>query len=731
MKKIFTIFCFAVILLLCGRTTSMATGWTNKSPNGTSTFYYVAYGHNCFIAVDYGGGIYKSIDYGQTWTLKATLSATPAYITYGNGKFIATDNNGRDYIFYSTNDGDSWTGMEVASGVSGGMAGIIYGSNGFAAASNNGSGYANIYKSSDGNSWSQVLHQGVALSNIGYGNGTYVAVGQGCIFTSTDASVWTSRTSPTSQYLQGVAYGNGIFVAVAFTGAIIRSIDNGVSWTSVTSGTSNDLNCVAYGNGYFYAVGADGLIIKSTNGTSWSAETSNVVDNLWGIDYGNGYFVATGENGAITVNNVPAKPTITTTAASSIALTSATLGGNVTEDGSLTVTERGIVYSLSSANTNPQIGGTGVTKLAHTTGGTGSFSQSISSLSQGTSYHYNAYATNSLGTSYGTASSFTTLYSVPTIQASAVTFNSNATGTTLTINWTNGNGANRAVFMKELVGTITNPTNGTTYTASMVWSSKGDQLGTSGYYCIYNGTETSVAVTGTTPNTLYVVQAFEYNGTGSGSVFNTSTATGNPSNDSSLPVELTSFTASTTNNKVTLNWNTATEVNNYGFEIERIAVSDKLLANSQQLNTNSWVKIAFVQGSGNSNSPKNYSFTDTPTGRTEFQYRLKQIDLDGKYEYSNVVTVELAAPTNFAVEQNFPNPFNPTTSIQYQVSGTSNVTLKVYDVLGKEVATLVNETKVPGKYEIKFDGSNLSSGIYFYTLHAGTFVQTKKIILMK
>jgi hypothetical protein len=198
-----------------------------------------------------------------------------------------------------------------------------------------------------------------------------------------------------------------------------------------------------------------------------------------------------------------------------------------------------------------------------------------------------------------------------------------------------------------------------------------------------------------------------------------------------LPVELTSFKATMIDKKVKLNWQTAAEVNNYGFEIERIAVSDKLLANSQQLNTNSWVKIGFVKGNGNSNSPKSYSFTDKPTGGTEFSYRLKQIDLDGQYKYSDVVNITLAVPTNFAVEQNYPNPFNPTTSIQYQVSGTSNVTLKIYDVLGKEVATLVNETKVPGKYEVKFDGSNLSSGIYFYKLTAGDFIQTKKLILMK
>jgi hypothetical protein len=237
-------------------------------------------------------------------------------------------------------------------------------------------------------------------------------------------------------------------------------------------------------------------------------------------------------------------------------------------------------------------------------------------------------------------------------------------------------------------------------------------------------------------NTLTDLTSSGNNGTLYNFDLNGSSSNWVAANNSALPVELVSFTASTTDKKITLNWQTATEVNNYGFEIERIAVSDKLLANSQQLNTNSWVKIGFIQGHGNSNSPKNYSFTDNLAlahnlNLGHFQYRLKQIDLDGQYEYSDVVNVTFATPTNFAVEQNFPNPFNPTTNIQYQVSNNSNVTLKVYDALGKEVATLVNEAKVPGKYEVKFDGSNLSSGIYFYKLTAGNYFSIKKLILLK
>lgn len=186
-----------------------------------------------------------------------------------------------------------------------------------------------------------------------------------------------------------------------------------------------------------------------------------------------------------------------------------------------------------------------------------------------------------------------------------------------------------------------------------------------------------------------------------------------------LPVELTSFTAALNKNAVELNWNTATEVNNYGFEIERSSLN------------NNFVKIGFVQGHGNSNSPKEYSFVDKNLQVGKLQYRLKQIDFDGAFEYSEVVEVNFNAPLNFVLNQNYPNPFNPSTYIEYSVPSFGTVILKTYDSLGREILVLVNEEKQPGNYQVKFDGSNLSSGVYYYKLQFSNSVIHKKMLLIK
>ncbi len=203
-----------------------------------------------------------------------------------------------------------------------------------------------------------------------------------------------------------------------------------------------------------------------------------------------------------------------------------------------------------------------------------------------------------------------------------------------------------------------------------------------------------------------------------------------------VPVELTTFTATLTSSAagfqfVNLNWQTATEVNNYGFEIQRSAFGDQ---------SSEFEKIGFVEGHGNSNSPKDYSFTDKSAASGKYSYRLKQIDSDGKFEYSIEVEVDLGLPQNYYLEQNYPNPFNPSTKIKFNVplnvksaSGgeTSNVILKVFDVLGNEVATLIDEYKPAGSYEVKFNAEGLVSGVYFYRVHMDSFTQTKKMILMR
>ena len=193
-----------------------------------------------------------------------------------------------------------------------------------------------------------------------------------------------------------------------------------------------------------------------------------------------------------------------------------------------------------------------------------------------------------------------------------------------------------------------------------------------------------------------------------------------------VPVELVSFTGSVTQAGVKLEWVTATELNNYGFEIER------------SIGENEFTTVGFVGGNGRSTEINYYSFTDNSnfTTSTILHYRLKQVDFDGTFSYSNVITVEFEVPLEFALSQNYPNPFNPATKIEYRIQEAGLVSLKVYDVLGKEVATLVNEEKAVGSYEVEFsasggDAGNLPSGIYFYRIRTGNFISTMKMMLTK
>jgi hypothetical protein len=190
-----------------------------------------------------------------------------------------------------------------------------------------------------------------------------------------------------------------------------------------------------------------------------------------------------------------------------------------------------------------------------------------------------------------------------------------------------------------------------------------------------------------------------------------------------IPVELTSFTASVSDNAVTLNWSTATELNNHGFEIERKSEG-------------SFRTIGFVQGYGTTTETRIYSFIDNNLAVGQHSYRLKQVDFNGTSEFSDIVEVEILAPDVYALVQNYPNPFNPNTKITYSLAIDSKVTLKVFDVLGQEVVTLINGNVTAGIQEINFDASSLNSGVYFYQIKAvgvdGTdFNSVKKMILTK
>ncbi|MFH0736605.1 MAG: T9SS type A sorting domain-containing protein [bacterium] len=193
-----------------------------------------------------------------------------------------------------------------------------------------------------------------------------------------------------------------------------------------------------------------------------------------------------------------------------------------------------------------------------------------------------------------------------------------------------------------------------------------------------------------------------------------------------LPVELSLFIADIAGKNVVLNWQTATEINNYGFEIEKAIISE-------QSSEKSFNKIGFITGKGNSNITNNYSFTDNNISLGKTLYRLKQLDNDGQFKYSPEVQVIVNRPVSYFLGQNYPNPFNPSTEIKYQIGKDGFISLKIYNVLGKEIAVLVNENKTAGDYIVKFNAQiyNLTSGIYLYELRVNDFVQTKKMILLK
>jgi len=187
-----------------------------------------------------------------------------------------------------------------------------------------------------------------------------------------------------------------------------------------------------------------------------------------------------------------------------------------------------------------------------------------------------------------------------------------------------------------------------------------------------------------------------------------------------VPVELTSFTANVNHSgQVELNWSTATETNNQMFEIERRSKAGK------------YIMIGYVNGHGTTTEPQEYSYIDNTVETGTYFYRLKQIDFLGTYEYSDEVEVEVNGPLTFGLEQNYPNPFNPYTNIKYSVPETGSIKLSIYSVIGEQVAVLVDEIVQAGFYEVTFDASNLPSGAYFYRLQAGSFVETKKIVLLK
>ena len=315
----------------------------------------------------------------------------------------------------------------------------------------------------------------------------------------------------------------------------------------------------------------------------------------------------------------------------------------------------------------------------------------------------------------------------PANQATNVIFSDLQT-TSLTINWQNGSAPRRCVFIKLGSTGTAPPADNTTYTSNTEYGS-GTQIGSTGWYCIYNGAASQSAgninVTGLAQNTEYIVMVCEYFGNASSEEYFVQSATLNPNtNQTPMPVEMMNFNFSKTGNDVSLKWSTASEWNNAGFELER--------AVNRKQTTGNWEKIGYIPGKGTTNTPTNYSFTDRVKESGKYNYRLRQTDYNGNFEYHNLnQAVEVGVPKKFSLKQNYQNPFNPITKICFELPENDKVNLSVYDLKGSKVKELINGENQAGYYETIFDGSNISSGIYIVTLKTGNFSASNKMILLK
>lgn len=258
-----------------------------------------------------------------------------------------------------------------------------------------------------------------------------------------------------------------------------------------------------------------------------------------------------------------------------------------------------------------------------------------------------------------------------------------------------------------------------TQTQLQTYRTQGLDPSTSGLVAYFRFDAANSSSTNTSATNLIDLTSYANNGTLTNFALSGSSSNWVLANNASLPVELNSFTAAVSSGFVTLNWSTQTEVNNSGFEVERSS------------DGKSWAKLSFIKGAGTSNVARNYSYQDKTPMTGKSYYRLKQIDNDGTVHFLQSEEVTFNAPVAFALEQNHPNPFNPTTVINFSLPEAGNITLKVYNILGKEVMTIADGYYSPGKHSVTLNAATLASGVYLYRLNNGNNSLTKRLVVSK
>jgi photosystem II stability/assembly factor-like uncharacterized protein len=484
----------------------------------------------------------------------------------------------------------------------------------------------------------------------------------------------------------------------------LTSADLSAQWSTQTSGTTNDLRGVSFtdiNNGA--AVGQLGTILKTIDGgTNWIQQTSGTTNDLRGVSFTNtDVGTAVGQLGIILrttdggVNWVEQTSGVSTIWLERVFFIDANNGWVVGQAGTILKTTNG------GANWSEQTSGT-TEDLRDI-----SFTDADNGFAVGQSG--TILKTTDGGANWMAQTSGTTNNLV------GVSFTSASTGTVVGVD---------GIILKTTNGGINwvEQTSGTPQWllgVSFTDSNFGDAVGTGGANLRTTDGGTTWTQQTNAAVTLYDVS---FTDASTGTVVGESGTILRMNNP--LPVELVSFTGSVEEANVSLRWITSTQLNNKGFEVERKQGSE------------GYQTLIFIKGDGTTTEQKLYSYTDKGLEIGNYTYRLKQIDYDGSVNYLNEINVSVNNPAEFSLLQNYPNPFNPSTTINYSLPQNASVKLVVYDILGKEVRTLVNSREDAGRYQVQWNGLNnsghaVSTGIYIYRINAGDFVHQKKMMFMK
>jgi photosystem II stability/assembly factor-like uncharacterized protein len=714
---------------LCGeggmilKTTDSGLTFLPQTSNTTEVLWDIEFqDENTGYAVGAAGVMLKTTDGGTTWSqisVPVTNIIYAVHIVSPTNIFMGTTSTSATQILSrSTDGGATWQNVSPAAFASSVYAIKFVDANiGYVACSS-----GKVLKTTDGGA--------TFVENIDFGSDAnyslyfidaltgYVPTGSVVRKTTDGGASWTIAGSG-FETLRGITVSSGSVIIVGSYGSIIKSTDQGATWTELSNTVTTDLireiQFVNSSTGYAASgstTAADtlGYILKTTDGgNTWTRMPFNFgfqVFSLampaaatWYAGTGNNKIFKTTDAGETWV--VQAQPITGTTHdfyeigySDENNLYASGLGGKLikTTNGGTTWTEvvnpfgSSAIYDMHVFDPLTVVA-VGITAKAYKTTDGGTTWNALTTGVPG-NYFSVEFLNNSFGVIVGFSSGSAPQVTITTDGGTTWVPSSLPSEFDVFASvWGIGILDQNRIWISDLNGEIGYTTDGgTTWSRAKPFSSNGL------YDISIVGSDMWIAGNGGT-----IIKGFS---------------------DPTIPVELVSFTYSKTSDAIVLNWKTATETNNKGFEIERKS-------------TGNWEVIAFISGAGNSVTPIDYSFADNDYQSGTISYRLKQIDYDGTVAYSAVIEVDASMPFEFSLGQNYPNPFNPSTTIKYSVPVNGMVNIKVYDMIGRSSLVLVNQVMEAGEHSLTFDASKLSSGVYFYELTSGSFRAVKKMILIK